>query len=513
MKRAVSTDAEQRNGVRAASPDGRSAGRSFRRRLAIRMTLLCVSILVASLLAVFFAVQQSLWLNLDRMLASIARSEMASSMDGPQGRVHTHDVSSIPLNLKVGDGYEKFVQIMDRDGTIVAHTRNVPENGGLKIDETAANIAWTQGSSLGNVWRNDDRFRGLYYRLQDREGKQFVAVLALPREPVLHLLRSLAFVLVGTLLVAGAASAFLSFRLAAYLTRPLRRIADAASSVQEADLTVRIPSVSRDAEFQDVTKGLNEMLQRLESAFTMRQQTLESQQRFTADASHELRTPLTNLQGHLEVALRHPRSTEAYRETITVALSETKRMARLVSDLLTLSRADADLLRLRPRPCNLADIANESVRAFLHRAEAVQIGLLVDGPREVMVTVDPDRLRQVIENLLDNAMRHAPSGSTITLSLSQQPGEARLSVIDRGLGLTPDEQAHVFERFYRTDPSRTTDTGGTGLGLSIAKAIMEAHGGSIAVESEPGKATAFTIRLKQKAAEQGAAKSPALMTH
>jgi two-component system, OmpR family, sensor kinase len=287
-------------------------------------------------------------------------------------------------------------------------------------------------------------------------------------------------------------------RLATRLTRPLKQIANAASSVQEADLSVRIPAVSEDAELQDVTAGLNAMLARLEAGFDLQQQMLESQRRFTADASHELRTPLTNLQGHLEVALRRPRPAEEYRQTLAVALSETQRMARLVADLLTLSRADANTLALKLRACNLAELAAQAASAFYSKAEAAGVNLCLDSPDKLSVVADPDKLRQVVDNLLDNAVRHAPRGSQVSLKLSEQSGEAHLSVVDAGPGLTPDEQAQVFERFYRTDPSRTSASGGTGLGLSIAKAIVEAHGGRIEVRSQPGILTAFAIVLKRE---------------
>jgi len=502
MKRAALMHAEELKGASKVTPSGRGAHSSFRRRLALRMMLLCVAILATSLLVVFFAVEQALWLNLDRMLLSIARSEIASSMDGPQGRVHTHDEASMPLDLSAGAGYEKFGQIMDRSGTIVAQTRNVASGPGLSIDNKVADMAWTQGSLLGDVWRDRELYRGLYYRMQDREGKQYLAIIALSRKPVWQLLRSLALVLFGTLAVAGAASVVVSFKLAAHLTRPLQRIAAAASSVQEADLSVRIPEVSKDAELQDVTVGLNSMLGRLEAAFEMRQQMLGNQRRFTADASHELRTPLTNLQGHLEVALRRPRSAEEYQHSLAVALSETRRMARLVADLLTLSRADADLLRLKQRPCDLAEIAAQSACAFRNQAERTGTELSLEGSNKLMIVADPERLRQVIDNLLDNALRYAPSGSKVSLTLCEENGEARLSVIDSGPGLTTEEQPRVFERFYRTDASRTSESGGTGLGLSIAKAIVEAHRGRIEVRSNPGIMTAFTIALKQEGFSQ-----------
>ena len=461
------------------------------------MTLLCVSILAISLLAVFIAVQQALWLNYDRMLASIARAEIASSMDGPGGHVHTHDVTSIPLNLRVGDGYEKFLQIMDGDGQMVAHTRNITSESGLTLDPNSAESARKQGSALGSAWRGNERFRGLYYRVRDADGKEFLAVLALPREPILRLLRLLAMALTATLLLAGTAAAIASFKLSEYLTRPLARIAAVASLIHEGELSTRIPDASNDHELRNVTLALNEMLERLEEAFTIQSQTLESQKRFTADASHELRTPLTNLQGHIEVALRNPRSAEEYRHTLEIALSETKRMTRLVGDLLTLSRADAGLLQLRLGTSNLAEIAADSGHAFRHRFETANLELMVEGPGEVMVTCDRDRLRQVVDNLIDNALRHAPRGSSVRIILSENSAESTLTVVDSGPGLSAEEQRHVFERFYRTDPSRATDTGGTGLGLSIAKAMMEAHGGSIEVASDPGKLTSFTIRLKR----------------
>ena len=279
------------------------------------------------------------------------------------------------------------------------------------------------------------------------------------------------------------------------LTLPLREIAQAAHAVEESRLSTRIPAFSPDAEISDVTAVLNEMLARLEAAFAAQRALTESQSRFVADASHELRTPLSNLRGTVEVALRRPRTVQEYRETLGVSLTEVERLSRIVADLLTLSRADAGQFRLTRSACDLSRLAAEAVAACAARAEEAGVTLHLDADAALPVLGDADRLREVADNLLDNALRHAPAGSQVVVTTCQEGASACLTVQDAGKGLAEEEHARIFDRFYRADPSRARQSGGMGLGLAIAKAIAEAHSGRITVQSKQGAGAAFTLRV------------------
>ena len=230
------------------------------------------------------------------------------------------------------------------------------------------------------------------------------------------------------------------------------------------------------------------MLGRLEAAF-------ESERRFLADASHELRSPLSNVRGHDRGGASPPALGDEYRETLAASLAEIERLSRLVNSLLTLSRADAGQLPFTFAPCHLAAIAGDAVKAHASRAAERDVRLDLAAPEPLEVLADADRLREVIDNLIDNALRHAPPGSAVAVGVRREGDRARLSVQDTGPGLSLDEQAHVFDRFYRADRSRARHSGGTGLGLSIAKAIVGAHRGHLSVQSAPGRGCAFLVDL------------------
>jgi len=207
------------------------------------------------------------------------------------------------------------------------------------------------------------------------------------------------------------------------------------------------------------------------------------------------RSPI--LRGTIEVALRRPRTDEEYRETLAVASREIDRLCRLADDLLTLSRADVGRLAHRPVPCDATAIVAEAVAACGDRAttHGIRITCSTNAHAPVTIVADADRVRQVLDNLLDNGLRYAPPGSTVSVAVSGGNGAVRISVTDRGPGLTPEQQAHVFERFYRADDARARSSGGSGLGLAIAKAIADAHHGTLTVRSTPGAGATFELTL------------------
>ena len=227
------------------------------------------------------------------------------------------------------------------------------------------------------------------------------------------------------------------------------------------------------------------MLGRLDAAFA-------TQRRFVADASHELRSPLSNLRGTIEVALRHPRSAADYQETLTVSLQEIERLGRLVQGLLTLSRAEAGRLTLDRRLTDLSDVASRAIDLHAARAAVRDVRLRLDADAPVPVNGDADRLREVVDNLLDNALRVAPKGSQVRVGVRREHGRCVLEVEDVGPGLSDEEQTHVFEPFAR---GAAAGGEGAGLGLAIARAIAEAHGGRLGVRSTPGSGATFRLEL------------------
>ena len=305
--------------------------RTFRRRLTASMALLAIVVMAVASTAIYIRVRLALRSAVDSALLSVARVEVAGSLDRPGGLVHVHE--EIPrLNSPVGSGYEKFAQIKDEHHAVRAQTANLAAGPSLETDPEREARALEGQVSFADMRRDGEIYRGIYYPAHDAAGRPLVAVVAIPSRPLQQSLESLIGAFVLALAIGGAAAAFGAHRVAGRLTRPLEHIASAADRIGGTNLQARIPDVSADVELRQVTRVLNDMLGRLEGSFS-------AQRRFVADASHELRSPLANLRGTVEVALRRPRTPDEYREALTVALAESERLSRLVDELLMLSRS------------------------------------------------------------------------------------------------------------------------------------------------------------------------------
>lgn len=468
---------------------------TFRSRLMLATTLLSLAVLLASGALVYLGAQQVLRVNLDEALLSIADTEIASATDGPGGKIHVHEGAEAALTLSAQTGYEKYAQIEDSRDRIIARTLNLMKAPALATDPQKEAGARQGRIVFGDTLLGGEPLRCIYYPFHVASGRSMLAIIGIPRRPMQNSLRSLLDTLLLALLVGGGAAAGGASLLARRLTRPLQQMASAAQAVGESNLSARIPCISPDAEIEDVTAVLNEMLARLEAAFAAQQGLIASQSRFVADASHELRSPLSNLRGTVEVALRRPRSAEDYRETLAVSLTEIERLSRLVAGLLTLSRADAGQFHLDFRPCDLSQIVAQSVAFHAARAEEAGVRLVQSGDSNVRVSGNHDRLREVVDNLLDNALRYAPRETDICVAAWSEGASGCLSVEDAGPGLSEQEQARIFDRFYRADPSRARQSGGMGLGLAIVKAIVQSHGGKVSGDNRPQGGAIFTVRL------------------
>ena len=283
---------------------------------------------------------------------------------------------------------------------------------------------------------------------------------------------------------------------------PLSRIEATAAAIAGGDLSRRIDHPSRRTEVGRLADALNVMLGRIEAAYDARaageaqaRRSEDRMRQFAADASHELRTPLTSVRGLAEFGLQQGRAASADEllRLMTLIQNEAGRMSRLVEDLLVLARFDTGR-PLDRRHVDLASIAAQAVQAARIVSPGRPVTLLAGGD-PVIVYADEERLRQVIDNLIGNAIQHTPPRSPVTVSVSSTTGTGEITVADNGPGMTADQAARVFERFYRTDSARGRARGGTGLGLSIAAALVAAHDGDITVDTRPGQGAAFHVRL------------------
>ncbi len=324
-------------------------------------------------------------------------------------------------------------------------------------------------------------------------------------------------ILIGT--AVAAACAVLGWVAIRRAFAPLAEVEDTAAAIAAGDLSRRIPERPASTEVGRLTASLNGMLTQIEGAFRAREASEARTRRFAADASHELRTPLASIRGFAELYRQGAVPDDEVPRTMRRIEDEAKRMGGLVEDLLLLARLDAER-PTRADPVDLLVLAGDAVHDIrgLDAARTVQLVGLGDagGPVSALVLGDEDRLRQVVANLVGNAVRHTPPGSPIEVAVGLVPvipglpaagGRAVLQVVDHGPGLSPEQAERVFERFYRADASRQRGTGGSGLGLSIVLAVVSAHGGRVGTAPTPGGGATFTVELPAVTASSGSASS------
>ena len=294
---------------------------------------------------------------------------------------------------------------------------------------------------------------------------------------------ALGIAIAAATLTAAAVSWFLSVR----IVRPIARLAVAAERIAHGSYGERV-SVTGSDELAVLASAFNDMAAALESAELRRRQLL-------SDLAHELRTPLATIDGYLEGV--RDGVVPASAETWAVLETESGRVRRLVADLQKVSRAEERQLDLRVRSVTVATIVDAAVAAAepAYASKDVRLETLVSG-RLPKLAVDPDRIGEVLGNLLDNALRHTPQGGSVEIRAERHGGDVALTIADTGEGIAPEHLDRVFERFYRVDSGRTRDRGGSGIGLAIARALVEAHGGRVHAESDgPGMGARFVVSL------------------
>ncbi|MCI0586196.1 MAG: ATP-binding protein, partial [Planctomycetes bacterium] len=275
--------------------------------------------------------------------------------------------------------------------------------------------------------------------------------------------------------------------LARHALAPVASLSAKARSIGARNLSARLDERACPVELRDLARSFNGTLERLEVAFAR-------QARFTADASHELRTPVAIVRAQADQALLGSGSPEEYRAALGACSRAAQRMGDLLARLLRLARADADEEPVRRESVDLGTVVRESAELLRPSAEAARVELRCEAA-PVRVGGDARLLADVVSNLVENGVRYNRPGGRVDASLVREDGEAVLRVSDTGIGIPPEAQPHVFERFYRVDPARSREHGGSGLGLSIVRWIVEAHGGSIGLESRQNVGSTFTVRL------------------
>ena len=269
--------------------------------------------------------------------------------------------------------------------------------------------------------------------------------------------------------------------------KPVDGIARKAEQITQLNLSERLPVMRTGDELESLSVSLNHMISRLEDA-------IQTSKRFVADASHELRTPLTVLRGEVESLAQDSQLRAQTRESLGSMLEEVDRLAEIVESLLALSKLDAGEGSSERVKFDLGELATTTAEQMSLLAEDKKIAVTCEAVPQVMVEGDRARMKQVVVNLLDNAIKYTPNGGRVILKISRTAREAILEVADNGMGIPADALPHMFKRFFRVDDSRSRDQGGAGLGLSIVKSICNAHGAAVEVSSTPGEGSRFRVR-------------------
>ncbi len=440
--------------------------------MSIQNRLLIIYTIIFSVAFIIFAV----------IVYELPRARILAEIDSDLADLATEVVrpGSLPEVLETFETASTLVVVADENGEIVARSRNLTMFNDL-LNPNADPFT----ESFGVIKHGGTELRVYTVPLPDTEGQGAHYYLQVARllDTYEHLNRvSITALLMG--FAAATASLFVAVLLTPGLFKPLEDIATVARQITRADdLSRRVPYATRPDEIGDLARAFNQTLERLERLF-------RTQQRLLADVSHELRTPLTTIRGNLDLI---ERIGEADPESISAIQIEIERMTRLVGDLLLLARADSGGLPLAREPVELDNILFEIYRQVMVIDPPLTVKLIeVD---QVTVLGDADKLKQLLINLVENAIKYTPAGGEVRLHLSKADGSAQFAVSDTGQGIPPENLPHIFDRFYRVDKSRARAQGGSGLGLSIAKWIATAHGGTIRVRSQPGEGTTFTVVL------------------
>jgi signal transduction histidine kinase len=460
---------------------------SFYWRIGISFVVFVVVVLIGQSLMVGYARSNGAFSpgNPNATAAAVA-AELGAALT----REPTLDIAEFVAHTLSGTGSSTYIVMSDgRSASRAAQ----PLGAGIERQTRAMLTGQAPAASPG------DRPTGPVVNAPIQVNGRLVGLVVLPPPPQRGLLANVGELLSlpGTL-VLFALTAIAALVIFAPARTRLRELEQAAGRFGAGELATRAPAQGRD-EIARVATAFNHMASDLEQRTTALHLSDRLRRQMLADISHELRTPLTTMRGYLDT-LDMPEivlDEDKRRRYVDTARRETIRLERIVADLLELARFENDVASIEPRVIAIERVLAGVARRFEHDAATAKVVIRTRiEPAVDQIVADPNRLDQALSNLVVNALRHTPPGGVIRLEASAAAGGCELRVIDSGTGIAPDHVAHVFERFYKVDSSRTSGPAGSGLGLSIAKAIIERHGGTIAVTSQPGH-TAFVITLPQ----------------
>jgi signal transduction histidine kinase len=484
---------------------------SIRRQLAIWYALALAATLVAFGAILYLDRRQSALREIDDRLALEATFSVGwlresfrvlGTVTSPSPSLATPTDSVLAIDPSIAayfEGFQSYLLITDSRGHVLFASEAARALHFTTLEELLELVLEAgSDSARGSVSLEDGRIplRYLVRPVVDA-GPEIGAVLVAASAHTVHfgpraLLRSM--LLTGPVILL--ISLLTGYWLAGKRFEPLVRIIDEVEAISDGRSLHRRLAVTGSDEMARLAITLNRMIARLERSFS-------SLYRFTADASHELKTPLMVLRAGVERALTHPKTPPDVMQSLDETLEGVNWMTELVDNLLTLARADEGRAPLAVEPLDLRELLAEAAETGGMLAEAAGIAVTTESPgHPVVLPVDRTRIRQALLNLVTNAVKYTPAGGRVMLGLADHGAEVVLEVRDTGIGIAPGDVPHVFDRFWRADPARTRmgESAGTGLGLAITKWVAEAHGGTITVQSRPGRGTIFTVTLPRPSA-------------
>lgn len=461
---------------------------SFRTRLTLRWVGAFGLVLALANVTVYLGTRAFLQRDLDAQLRTLAGTELASSSDEPDG-LHLHPFTVDPRRPQ--DYADKFVQLIDDRGQILM------QSPGLGVRRSLVEGEYLVTSFAGRAPLFDVSVNGRPGRmtaLATASQPRYLVAVGLFTDGLEATLERLRALLIGVWFGALLVTAVIGFTLASRALVPIRRVTRQAAAIAGGQFDTRLDEPALNDEIGQMTRLLNEMLDRLRGA-------LDANRRFAADASHELRSPLTALLGEIDVTLKRDRTPSEYREALTTLHARLKSMHGLTEDLMVLVRAQEH----QPSP-----VAEVPVHDLLQRvcagaaaaADAARVSIIADVPQDLVVYGDGRLLERVFDNLVRNAIQYNRDHGTVRITAHMRPSSQQwasdqvvIAVRDSGSGIPEDERERIFERFYRVDPSRSRRTGGTGLGLAIAREIVQLFKGIIRVAESDASGTTIEVQL------------------
>ena len=455
---------------------------SVRTRLTVWYAAVLALSLIAFAVIVYYAAASIFYARQDELLRSTAEtvaSAYVQELEEEQSAAKANDVVLAQMVFP-----NRYVEVADADGRVVAWSSNLAGHQ-LTIPTAVLSEARQNGTF---VVLNQLRVAVVPLSV-DRSKQIGFAIVAEPLsvvdEGLRRLRRDFLFGVPLILLVASTGGYFLARK----SLSPIALMNQQTQRITAENLSAQLDVAHPRDEVGQLATTINELLARLDAAF-------REQQRFIAEASHELRTPLSVLRGETEVALQQERATAEYQESLALIKDEAERLSRIVENLFMLARQPVDTPSTVNEAVRLDELVADCVRAAHVLAMQKGLRLKIDGALPaITVSGDDEMLKRMLLNLLDNAVKYTPAGGEISVALGSQQEYARIVVTDTGIGIPEADQPRIFDRFYRVDKARSRALGGAGLGLSIARWIVEGHGGSLSVESAPGRGSAFTVEL------------------